>query len=82
MANLPRDLNAKELIKFGFMRSGHHLQTKNLLDVLETRTLTFGHSSVVALISQCLWQIGPIEDNSSEVPDSHTDFTDTNYIIF
>lgn len=53
---------------------------KNLLDVLETRSLAFNQTSVFYLIAQSLWQIGPLNVINNFFPESHYDFTDPVYL--
>lgn len=52
---------------------------KNLLDSLETRSLSFDECSVFNLIAQSLWQIGPLNTIKGFFPESHFDLTQTNY---
>lgn len=53
---------------------------KNLLDCLETRSLSFNKFSVFNLIAQSLWQIGPLNTIHNFFPESHFDFSQPNYL--
>ena len=86
----PQSLGLKEFLKFGSLRAGHRLQMRNLLDAVETRSLSFNNSSVHFLIAQSLWQLGPLNDandlSNSYItsnfiyPASHSDFGNVEYL--
>ena len=57
----PAGLRMSEYKRFACMRAGHHLQLLNLAEVLESRGLSFEHSSVSFLVGQLMWQIGPLD---------------------
>jgi hypothetical protein len=88
----PLELTIREFIKYGCFRAGHRLQMRNLLDAIETRSLSMKNFSVFALFAQTLWQIGKLNEDTSGFnhnvdeskffyPESHTDFSDSNFIL-
>ena len=81
----PKNLSLKEFIKYGSFRAGHRLQTRNLLDAIETRGLSFKNKAVYSLIAQSIWQVGPLKDNAEIdfiyfYPSSHYDFSLSEYM--
>ena len=88
----PQELTIREYIKYGCFRAGHRLQMTNLLDAIETRSLSFKHSAVFALLAQTLWQVGPLNSIGEKechfkwcqnfvFPASHADFSKPDYIL-
>ncbi|KZV68204.1 hypothetical protein PENSPDRAFT_754324 [Peniophora sp. CONT] len=59
-ASCPKDLSLSEHIAFASMRSGGRLQWLNVLRELHARTLTFNAPDVHRLLSQAIWQVGPL----------------------
>ena len=54
------DLRVQEYKRFACVRAGHRLQLMNVLDAFESGGLSFDTSSVVLLVAQSVWQIGPL----------------------
>ncbi|VDB86671.1 unnamed protein product [Peniophora sp. CBMAI 1063] len=55
-----KELSLHEYITFASMRSGGRLQWLNILRELRARTLTFSAPEVYHLITQTIWQLGPL----------------------
>ncbi|CAF1128844.1 unnamed protein product [Adineta ricciae] len=74
-----------QFIEYGSFRSGHRLQWRNLLAVLETDSLPIGDESVAILILHSILQCGPITKYSKELdnswcPESHKQLLDDNFV--
>jgi len=80
--NCPKELRQIEFVSFGSFRSGHRLQMRNLLYSLITKNISFNNMSVSSLICQSLWEIGIIdfESNNFNIPSSHYDFKNTEFL--
>ena len=81
-------MRMQEYKRFACVRAGHHLQLMNVLDALESASLSFDKSSVVFLLAQTVWQIGPLNgfgdicDANSKVTHSASQahFANLNYV--
>jgi hypothetical protein len=71
----PPELNLAEFNAFGTLRAGQRIQIRNLVRVLEMRTLSLSQPSVVNLISQALWETGP-PNETVWFRDTQLDFRD------
>lgn len=85
LSTCPKSLKLSEYLKFVLFRSGSSLQLLNLLDAIETRGLSFYHKSVYSLLSQSLWQVGPLYpvnyNNNLVYPASHFECSNTKYML-
>lgn len=55
-----QNIQIGEFKKFGFFRAGHRLQMHNLLDALNTRSLSLRNLEVSLLIQQSLFECNMI----------------------
>ncbi|KAF9472983.1 hypothetical protein BDN70DRAFT_997884 [Pholiota conissans] len=61
----PIDLSIHEQLAFSNLRCGPHLQWLNIIRELRTKILTFSSDEVHSLVTQAIWQIGPLSDDGS-----------------
>ena len=69
-ANCPTELSPHEYMAFSSLRSGPRLQWLNIARELSSSSLSFRREEVHTLITQAVWQLGPLLDG---VHEWHTD---------
>lgn len=70
----PQSMLLTEFLNFGSLRAdGHRLQLRKLYGVIETEALSFGQTSVLALIMQTIWEAG-VSGDGQAIRESHVDF--------
>lgn len=77
-ASCPKELNLLEHIAFASMRAGGRLQWLNILRELRAGTVTFSSPDVHHLITQAIWQIGPLTSGVVH-RDWHLDLEDSSF---
>ncbi|KAJ6635827.1 hypothetical protein Bhyg_14413, partial [Pseudolycoriella hygida] len=76
----PQNLTICEYKNFGSLRAdGHRLQLRKLYAMLETESLSFETQSVLALITQTIWEVGPSNPLSVNWNESHEDYADPKF---
>ncbi|KAF8901480.1 hypothetical protein CPB84DRAFT_1815184 [Gymnopilus junonius] len=65
-SDCPETLNMHEHLAFANLRCGSQLQWTNIARELHTNTLTFRREEVHTLITQAIWQIGPLSLNGCQ----------------
>jgi hypothetical protein len=65
-ANCPKEINIHEFIAFSGLRSGPRLQWLNIARELASPYLSFRREEVHTLITQAVWQVGPLSDGIRE----------------
>ena len=65
-ANCPDEINLHEFISFSGLRSGPRLQWLNIARELASPYLSFRREEVHTLITQAIWQLGPLSDGIRE----------------
>ncbi|KZV68205.1 hypothetical protein PENSPDRAFT_754325 [Peniophora sp. CONT] len=64
-ASCPKDLSLHEHLSFASIRSGGRLQWLNIARELRARTLTHNAPEVHLLLTQAMWQLGPLEPDGA-----------------
>lgn len=77
----PADLSIAEYIAFGSLRAdGHRLQYFNLYRAISDESLSFETPSVLALIMQTLWEIGPEPKTIAWYRESNEELTNAEFV--
>ncbi|CAL8134250.1 unnamed protein product [Orchesella dallaii] len=77
--NCPEKLPLKEFITYGSMRSGHRIQLRNLYAAVANHTIALEHESVLALILQTIWEVGP--KSQENLRETHADFYEKSFSL-
>ncbi len=65
-ADCPKEITLHEFLAFSGLRSGPRLQWLNIARELASPYLSFRHEEVHTLITQAVWQLGPLSDGVRE----------------
>ncbi|CAL8134338.1 unnamed protein product [Orchesella dallaii] len=72
-------LPLREFITYGSMRSGLRIQLRNLYAAIANQSIAFEQESVLALILQTIWEVGPTsKENLKEI---HADFYEKEFSL-
>ena len=85
LSQCPPHFKLTQFIEYGSFRSGHRLQWRNLLAVLEMDSLSLAEESVAILILHSILQYGPIENfpkkrNDSWCSESHQQLLEDKFV--
>jgi hypothetical protein len=71
----PTEIALDEYLTFGLIRCGNRLQWRNIMRSIRARSLTFSEDAVYSLLTQTIWQAGPLGEGDPH-REAHQDLCD------
>ena len=77
-AQCPKSMSMHEFYAFATLRSGHHLQWRNIARELTAQVLDFSRVETYILVAQAIWQAGPLSERTI-CRESHLDLEEREF---